>query len=104
MSPRGNGPGCAGISGVIPMGNFCLRRTTIMTLRARAKCTRGSGVRPLALAALENLRVELVTPEQLVELGAVALGEPRRLRDVALGDLQELRQVFALEAAARVLE
>ena len=43
-------------------------------------------------------------PQQLVELGAIALGETRRLRDVALGDLEKLGQVLALEATPRILE
>ena len=53
---------------------------------------------------LELRRAELVLVQQLVELGAVALGDARRLRHVAVGDLQQLGQVVALELAARLDE
>src|SRR5690606_20375365 len=83
--------GCAAI---------CSRR------RARAGPTtdRSAEAGPSARHGLERRRLEPVALEQLVELGAVAPGEPRRLRDVARGDLQQLHEVVVLEAAARLLE
>src|SRR3569833_3223562 len=53
---------------------------------------------------LEQARFEMVTAEQLVKLGAIAFGEAGRLRDAALRDLQQLHEVFALEAVARIGE
>src|SRR5688572_32843067 len=53
--------------------------------RARQE-TSGFGV-------LEQLWVQLVALEELVELGAVALGQARRLRHVAVGDAQDLREI-----------
>src|ERR1019366_4395761 len=59
---------------------------------------------PDGLARLEVVRHQLVATEQLVEIGAVALGKTRRLADVAAGDLQDLRQVAARELLARLIE
>ena len=56
------------------------------------------------LRLLEVVRQQLVARQQLVEVGAVALREPRRLADVAGGDLQDLRQVVAREFVARLVE
>ena len=57
-----------------------------------------------ALAFLEIVRHQLVPPEQLVEVGAVALRQSRRLADVPPGDLQDLRQVAARELIPRLVE
>ena len=43
-------------------------------------------------------------PQQLVEIRAIALREPRRLAHVAARDLQQLRQVVARELVARFRE
>src|SRR6266849_9397471 len=51
-----------------------------------------------ALFGFEHLRLELVALEQLVELGAIALRELRRLGHAAAGDAQDANQVFALKA------
>ena len=42
--------------------------------------------------------------QKLVELGAIALRQPRRLSHVAIGDSEDLRQILALEFSPRVLE
>src|SRR5258708_28130057 len=60
--------------------------------------------RTSALFGLEHLRLELVTLEQLVELGAIALSELRRLGYAAARDAQDANQVLALESAPRLLE
>src|SRR5712692_6238123 len=57
-----------------------------------------------ALFGFEHLRLELVALEQLVELGAIALRELRRLGHAAAGDAQDANQVFALEGSTRLLE
>src|SRR5690606_4404323 len=56
----------------------------------------------LGISAPKELRLELVLVQQLVELRAVALREPRGLSDVALRHLEQVRQVFELEAIARL--
>src|SRR5690606_3928208 len=53
---------------------------------------------------LELLGIELVPAEQLVEVRAVALREPRRLAHVAARDLQQLREVVARERVPRLRE
>src|SRR4029079_19747759 len=68
-----------------------LRALPAISLRSGLRFLEHSGLEPMAL-------------QQLVELGAVALGELRRLRDVAAGYLQEPDQVVALERLARLLE
>ena len=45
-----------------------------------------------------------MTVQQLVELGAVALGEAGGVGHVAVGHLEQAREVVTLEVAARVLE
>src|SRR5712664_793082 len=57
-----------------------------------------------ALFGLEHLRLEFVALEQLVELGAIALRELRRLGHAASRDAQDANQVFPLESAPRLLE
>src|SRR6059036_1781760 len=57
-----------------------------------------------SLFGFEHLRLELVALEQLVELGAIALRELRRLGHAAAGDAQDANQVFALEGSPRLLE
>src|SRR5258706_16076947 len=52
----------------------------------------------------EDRRLDAVALQQLVELGAIAAREFRRLSDAALGELEDAREVIALEALARVLE
>ncbi len=44
----------------------------------------------LCLSRLEGVRVQVVAGEQLIEVGAVALGESGGLADVAHRDLQNL--------------
>ena len=56
------------------------------------------------LSVLEIIRHQLVPSEQLVEIGAVAFRQARRLTDAAAGDLQDLRQVAAGEFIARLIE
>src|SRR5262245_35100507 len=53
---------------------------------------------------LEHRGVEVMALQQLVELGAIALRQSRRLRHVAIGDLEQLGQIIALELEARGLE
>jgi hypothetical protein len=55
-------------------------------------------------ALLEFLRCQLMPPQQFVEIGTVALGQTRRLADIAAGDLQDLRQIAARELVARLIE
>ena len=57
-----------------------------------------------ASALLEVLGHQLVPTQQLVEIGAVALGQARGLADVAAGDLQDLRQVAARKFIARLVK
>src|SRR5690348_13109106 len=57
-----------------------------------------------ASALLELFRRELVARQELVEIGPVALGEPRRLAHIAAGDLQNLRQVAAGELVTGLIE
>ena len=42
--------------------------------------------------------------EELVEVGAVASRETRRLTDIAAGNLQDLGQITAREFIARLIE
>src|SRR5690606_20436214 len=56
----------------------------------------------LGISEPKEVRLELVLVQQLVELRAVALREPRGLSDVALRHLEQVRQVFELEAIARL--
>ena len=53
--------------------------------------------RTLLGARLEHARLQIMTSQQLVEVGAVTPGDTRRLGHVAFGDLQHLDQVAALE-------
>src|SRR5882672_4107652 len=53
---------------------------------------------------LEVVRRQLVTPEELVEVRAIALGETGRLAHVAARDLQDLREIIARELVARFVE
>lgn len=80
----------------VKLGLNCLFENGISMLfrdkwRSRSKC-------------LEQLGIEVVPLEQFVEFGTVALGQSRRLGDVAAGDLEEFGEVFALEFASRGLE
>src|SRR5690606_163423 len=59
---------------------------------------------PARSARLEGVGVQVVAWQELVEVGAIALGEPRRLAHVAHRDLQDLRQVIAGELVARLAE
>src|SRR5690606_27940601 len=58
----------------------------------------------VAVAAAEQLGLELVLVQELVALRAVALREPRGLRDVAFGHLEQMREVLELDAVARLRE
>ena len=42
--------------------------------------------------------------QQFIEVRAVALGQPRRLADIAAGDLQDLRQIIAGKLIPRFIE
>ena len=53
---------------------------------------------------LEQSRIEMVALKELVELGTVAFREARRLGNIATGDLEHLREVFALEPPACFFE
>src|SRR5579862_5899582 len=55
-------------------------------------------------ALLELLGCELMPCEELVEVGAVAPCETRRLTDIAAGNLQDLGQITAHELIARLIE
>src|SRR5690606_9595313 len=84
---------------VLPIGELCPYRG-------------GGPIRPapgapvarnlLGISAPKELRLELVLVPQLVDLRAVALREPRGLSDVALRHREQVRQVFELEAIARL--
>src|SRR2546425_10623913 len=50
-----------------------------------------------ALFGFEHLRLELVALEQLVELGAIALRERRRLGHAGAGDAKAANHVLPLE-------
>src|SRR5258706_16420193 len=81
--------------------NFACRcRTTATARRGRATALFGLGLG----VGLEDRGFDAVALQELVELGAVAARELRRLRDAALGELEDAREVVALEALARVLE
>src|SRR4030095_10625634 len=56
------------------------------------------------LTFLEHRRLEPVPLEELVELGAIALREQRRLGDVAARALQQSHEEIALQLFARFLE
>src|SRR5258706_12305835 len=56
------------------------------------------------LFELEHLGFELVTFQELVELGAIALRKFRSLGDVASGHAEDANQILTLEGAARRLE
>ena len=51
----------------------------------------------LGFCFFEHRGLEPVPLQQLVELGAIALGELRRLGDVAAGDLEQPHQIVPLE-------
>ena len=53
---------------------------------------------------LEVARHEQIALEYLVEVSAIALGQPCGLTDVAAGNLQNLRQVTAHELASRLVK
>ena len=55
-------------------------------------------------ALLELVGRQLMAGEELVEVRAVALGEPGRLRDVPARDLQDLREVTAGELVPGLIE
>src|SRR5262245_37716829 len=61
----------------------------------------GAGLLRCARAVAERLGDELVAPEQLVELGAIAAGEARGERDLPVGRAQQIDQIVALEAIPR---
>ena len=70
-------------------------------------CCRNAGAergpsRARRVSGLERVGVQLVPRQQLVEVGAVALGESGRLADVARGDLQDLGEVVAGEFVPRL--
>ena len=44
----------------------------------------------------------MVLVQQLVELGTITLGNTRRLTDIAVGNLQQLRQILALKVGSRI--
>ena len=71
------------------IGLDCLRMETAEPGRSAV-----SG-RPCPLE-LGGIQVMLV--QQFVELGAVALGNTRRMTDITVGNLQQLGKVFAFEA------
>ena len=62
------------------------------------------GSDPFSLAGLELVRVQVMSRQQLVEIRAIALREPRRLADVAHRDLQNLRQVITSEFVTCIAE
>src|SRR2546426_12498199 len=70
-----------------------------MPLSWRSAAHRESG-----FSFLEHRGLEAVSLEQLVELGPVALGELRRLRDVPTGDLEQAGEIGPFEGPARLLE
>lgn len=42
--------------------------------------------------------------QKLIKFGAIAFGKPRRLRDITLGNFEELHQVFAFKPLACLVE
>lgn len=50
------------------------------------------------LAVAKQLRVESMATQQFAKFAAVALGQARRVGDVAVGDAQQKHQIVALEA------
>src|SRR5688572_8105569 len=106
----------------MPGGSHPLRKDFPQTAICRRAATGGlasramSNTTPLGMCVvparqktsgfgvLEELRVQLMALQQFVELRAVAFGQPRGLRHVAVGDAQDLREVVALELAPRVFE
>src|SRR5206468_5564224 len=75
-----------------------------MRARCQASALAFTSPRSGRLAFLEHRRLEPVTLQKLVELGAIALGEQRRLRHVATGNLEEAHKIVALELLASFLE
>src|SRR4051812_19519973 len=53
---------------------------------------------------LEDGGLDAVALQELVELGAISPRQFRRLRHAAMRELEDAREVVALEALARVLE
>src|SRR5260221_9561224 len=81
--------------------NFACRcRTTATARRGRATALFGLGLG----VRFEDRGLDAVALQELVELGAIAACELRRLGDAALGELEDARQVVAFETLARVLE
>src|SRR3970040_1457578 len=80
--------------------------TTPRSIAARGRCCGDSAasLRDSSPAGLEGDGIEAVALEQRAEIAAAALGELRRLGDVAVGDPQHAGQVLALELAARLVE
>src|SRR5258706_15449121 len=102
---RGVGPGSSQygdrggerpLKSLITSQKWCRRRTTGTPLWRHNYS--------LFHVRFEDRRLDAVALQQLVELGAIAARECRRLGDAALGELQDAREVIALEALARVLE
>src|SRR5689334_4552048 len=60
--------------------------------------------RSILLQVLEEFWIELMSLQQLVELRAIALRQPRCLRHITVGNAQYLGEIFALELAPRFLE
>src|SRR6185436_5841748 len=56
------------------------------------------------LNGLEQFGVEMMPLQKLVELGAIALGQSRRLGNIAPSDFQKFGEIVAFEFAARGLE
>src|SRR6476660_8228227 len=82
------------VNALILLAKTCRRAATVPT--AVHNCDRRRTFQS-GLRFLEHTGLESVPLQQLVELGAIALGELRCLRDVAAGDLQQPDQVIPLE-------
>ena len=90
----------AGVGASVPERAVC--RTSLCKRRSLllAAFFLLAAVAVVSIAAKEH-RFQLVLAQELVEVRPVAVGEPRRLRHVALGHLQQAQQVVPLEAIAR---
>ena len=81
------------------------RRNWRTSSRPSPSSTPAARSRELSGSALfEIVGQQLVARQQLVEVGAIAFGQARRLADIAARDLQDLRQIIAREFIARLVE
>src|SRR5260221_13638697 len=101
MEENSRAPGGASL-----LGSPNRKRGQPFTSGGKARVGQAQHERPqrLIVSCLEQSRIEIVPLQQVVELAAIALREPRRLAHVASGQPQQLRQVVELEALLRIVE